>query len=148
MATLGQVHRAWRRFLKAALIGTGITLPQLEVLRALQRHTRLHPSEIAILLDCDRTTASAVIARLAAARWVRVAPNEQNRKYRDVRLTPEGLARLAHVTDLLDMPGRSHFDPLSCLDAAARAAFARILDELLGHRENAPFNGMPDDTQA
>ena len=70
MPQLGlQTDRGWRRFLKRTLVGTGITLPQLDVLRALAANGRLHPSEIAVLLDCDRPTVSIMLGLPGRSRF-------------------------------------------------------------------------------
>jgi DNA-binding MarR family transcriptional regulator len=142
MDGLTRAGRSWRRWLQQVLVGTGITLPQLEVLRALEGGEALNPSRIATLLEYDRPTMSCVLRALTEADWVSVRPNPVNAKYRDVRLVARGRAKLDEIAAHLALSGRRRFDPMSCLDPSEQLAIAGIIEKLNTHLARAPWRGV------
>jgi DNA-binding MarR family transcriptional regulator len=142
MYALWRVHLIWRRWLQGVLVGQGITLPQLEVLRLLEVRKCLNPSQIAPELGCDRSTVTCILRNLVAAEWITVEPNRDNAKFRDVRLTPRGSAKLDAVAAHIALPERGRFDPVSCLATSERRTLLAILEKLNEHLASAPWRGV------
>ncbi|WP_100446076.1 MarR family winged helix-turn-helix transcriptional regulator [Glycomyces xiaoerkulensis] len=84
---IGRLHRLVSRRFDLALRPLGLTLPQLEILAALQIGGRLKPGAIADALAVERSTISRNLSRMEGQGWIRVES------------APSGYSKAAELTD-------------------------------------------------
>jgi len=114
MALIGQSHLTWKRYLQAGLVGHGITLKQLYLLRQLVKREFLNPSRIAEMLYCDCPTATVVIGNMEKKGWVIREKDLENRRRVCVQITPAGRDKLEEVITSSESASRDKVDPLAC----------------------------------
>ncbi|MFB8085050.1 MarR family winged helix-turn-helix transcriptional regulator [Streptomyces sp. NPDC055992] len=84
-------QREGNRMLIQALKPHGITPSQAEVLRLLQQHGTLSLSGLGQLLVCESgTNPSRLVERVVTAGLVERRPDTEDRRYLQLRLTPQG----------------------------------------------------------
>ena len=77
-----------------ALAETGMRVTQYTLLVQLRRAELISMSELAELLDMDRTTLTRNLKALIELRWVEVKPAKDDARVRLVRITDAGIAQL------------------------------------------------------
>jgi DNA-binding MarR family transcriptional regulator len=77
-----------------ALAETGMRVTQYTLLVQLRRAEQISMSELAELLDMDRTTLTRNLKALIELRWVEVKPAKDDARVRLVRITDAGIAQL------------------------------------------------------
>ena len=77
-----------------ALAETGMRVTQYSLLVQLRRSEQVSMSELAELLDMDRTTLTRNLKPLIELRWVEVKPGKDDARVRLVRITAAGTAKL------------------------------------------------------
>jgi DNA-binding MarR family transcriptional regulator len=77
-----------------ALAETGMRVTQYTLLVQLRRAEEVSMTELAELLDMDRTTLTRNLKPLVELRWVEVKPGKDDARVRLVRITDAGIAQL------------------------------------------------------
>jgi DNA-binding MarR family transcriptional regulator len=77
-----------------ALAETGMRVTQYSLLVQLRRSEEVSMTELAELLDMDRTTLTRNLKALIELRWVEVKPGKDDARVRLVRITDAGIAQL------------------------------------------------------
>ena len=129
MSRLGIAFLTWRRFLQKRLSPYRITLKQQYVLRQLAKTDYVFPSDIAVMLFCDRPTATVVIDNLAKQGWVVRKRDNNNRKFIRIAITPAGRSKMRELAAMQSDP----FDPLACFTTKEMERFAYLLEKLNDH---------------
>jgi DNA-binding MarR family transcriptional regulator len=129
MSRLGVAFLTWRRYLQKGLAPHGITLKQQYVLRQLAKTDYLYPSDIAVMLFCDRPTASVILDNLEKQGWIRREKDSENRKFLRISITPAGKTKLQELTAIQPLP----FDPLACFSEEEIQQFEALLAKLNKH---------------
>jgi DNA-binding MarR family transcriptional regulator len=133
MSLISRTHLTWKRHLQAGLVGQGITLKQLFVLRRLAKARFLHPAEIAEMLFCDRPTAAVVLRNMEKRGWILCEPDPDSRRRVLVRITPQGRRKLRAVMNSAKSQRTGAFDPMACFRPAQTARLETLLRTLLEH---------------
>ena len=129
MSRLGIAFLTWRRFLQKRLSPYHITIKQQYVLRQLANTDTLFPSDIAIMLFCDRPTATVVIDNLAKQGWIVRERDNKNHKFIRIAITPAGRSKLEELAAIPADP----FDPLACFTTEEIEQFGCLLAKLNKH---------------
>jgi DNA-binding MarR family transcriptional regulator len=87
--------RVATRLYDARLAGSGLRVGQVALLAQIRRHPRSSTSRLAQLLAIERSTVVRDVQVLARMGLVISEPNPQDRRGRQVSLTPQGNQRLA-----------------------------------------------------
>ncbi len=135
MSRIGVIFLTWRRCLQKRILPYGITLKQLYILRQLQKKEVLSPSEIAVLLYCDRPTATSILNTMKAKGWVMSERDPLNMKKQRIILTDAGLKKLSSLSGFSLEPD---FDPLACFTLEERSQFELLLQKLSAHMNKLP----------
>jgi len=77
-----------------ALAETGMRVTQYSLLVQLRRSEEVSMSELAELLDMDRTTLTRNLKPLIELRWAEVKAGKEDARVRRVRITGSGIAQL------------------------------------------------------
>ncbi|MGW2477235.1 MarR family winged helix-turn-helix transcriptional regulator [Streptomyces sp. NPDC001665] len=94
-------QREGNRMLIQALKPHGITPSQAEVLRLLQQHGTLSLSGLGQLLVCESgTNPSRLVERVVTAGLVERRPDTEDRRYLQLRLTPQGQSLATAVAEI------------------------------------------------
>ncbi|MFF4796286.1 MarR family winged helix-turn-helix transcriptional regulator [Streptomyces sp. NPDC001276] len=96
LSAVGSVRRELGRVLPY-----GCSSGSATVLALLGRDGDMRIGRVAELLGVDTSVTSRHIAHLAARGWIHRSPDPADRRSRILRLTPEGRARLAELSDRL-----------------------------------------------
>lgn len=80
---------------------TGLTAPQLVVLRALNQHGSLKPSTLAREVSLSQPTITAILDRLERAELVQRVRNPDDRRAVLAQLTDKGMATATSAPELL-----------------------------------------------
>ncbi len=88
--TLSWIFLEWRRLLSKALMPYGVTIQQFYILSLLNKKGSLVASQVAVLLHCDRPTASVIIQHLVKKDLILKVQRGQNKKYYDLELSAKG----------------------------------------------------------
>jgi DNA-binding MarR family transcriptional regulator len=123
MSRLGIVFLMWKRRLQKRLVGRGVSLKQLYLLRRLARRGSMMPSEVADKLFCDRPTASVIIRNMERKGWIVKERDPKNARQVLISLSPAGRAKAEELGGALSGAG----DPLACLSPEERQAFEAAL---------------------
>jgi len=134
---IGESFLMWRRHRQSQLAPHRITLQQAHVLAQLERHERLHPSDIADMLFCDRPTASTILRNLERKGWISRTRDPANRKFAIVKLSRDGAEKLNTLRDLAPFAS-DPFDPLGCFDSNEVALLESLLGKLHKHLKTIP----------
>lgn len=114
--------------------GFDLTPVQFAALDAVQAQPGIDQARLAELIAYDRATIGGVIERLEHKGWVRRVIRPQDRRARELSLTPEGervLAALLPVVNALQV------DILQPLSAAEQTRFVSLVRKLLGPQGSA-----------
>ncbi|MGV3576059.1 MAG: MarR family winged helix-turn-helix transcriptional regulator [Devosia sp.] len=87
-----EVGRAFRRQLEEQTRDHDLTLPQWRIITRLGREDGMSQVELALAIDTDPMTLSAILKRLSDRKLVRRKPDPQDGRAKIVTLTDEGLA--------------------------------------------------------
>ncbi|AUG80244.1 MarR family transcriptional regulator [Kitasatospora sp. MMS16-BH015] len=125
-------QREGNRLLIQALKPHGITPSQAEVLRLLQQHGTLSLSGLGQLLACESgTNPSRLVERVVAAGLVERRTDAEDRRYLQLRLTPEGRRLAAAVAEIEEALYSAMDAAAEGLDTEAMLAFLhRFIDPL------------------
>ena len=93
-ALLRRLNRRVTAVFDRALAPLGLRVTQYSLLSNLRRTPQATLTELAPLLDMDRTTLTRNLKPLVAAGWVRQRQDAQDARARSVELTPAGRALL------------------------------------------------------
>lgn len=88
------LSRVITRVYDDALAAVGLTANQLNILTAIEQHEALTPSELARLLDMDKSTVSRTTARMIEHGWIEECRNGDLRSV-DLLLTAAGRRKRA-----------------------------------------------------
>lgn len=132
MALMGTTFLTWRRALQQRYLVGGVTLKQLYLLRQLKAKDFLYPAEIAEMLFCDRPTATVVISNMEKKSWLLREKDPENGRRVRVRLTAQGLAKLAEL-EALEADWEDSFDPEACFSSEERVQMIGLLKKLENH---------------
>jgi DNA-binding MarR family transcriptional regulator len=94
LSAIGSVRRELGRIVPA-----GCSEGSATVLALLGRHGALRIGKVTELLGVDLSVTSRHVAQLATLGWVDRRPDPADRRSRILRLTPEGRARLAELSE-------------------------------------------------
>ncbi|TDD93620.1 MarR family winged helix-turn-helix transcriptional regulator [Actinomadura rubrisoli] len=137
---LAQVGRAGRARMGRMMDEHGLGLWHFAVLAALDDSGHASQRELGTRLRIDPSDLVEVVGRLEAAGLVRRDRDPADRRRYLVELTPEGRAELDTVTRrAADLDA----ELLAPLDAADRAAYARMTRVLLTHHDPRARPGTP-----
>lgn len=103
----------WRRFLQKRLVGYDITLPQLSLLKELNKKEFLLPLEIADYLHCDRPTASVIIKNLEKKELICRKKDEKNSKFHRIYISGKGQDYIQMIDSSVPELTVSPFDVLT-----------------------------------
>ncbi|TYO91473.1 MarR family winged helix-turn-helix transcriptional regulator [Oceanicella actignis] len=121
----------------AAIYGAehGISIPEWRVLCHLSQVEQVSVREIHGRVDMDKSKVSRAAARLAAAGYVRKAPDPEDRRLVALSLTPAGRRLMDEIA-----PKALAFERRmrAALAPEEAAAFDRALDKLLASLRDAP----------
>ncbi|MER7674333.1 MarR family transcriptional regulator [Kitasatospora sp. NPDC096128] len=125
-------QREGNRLLIQALKPHGITPSQAEVLRLLQQHGTLSLNGLGQLLVCESgTNPSRLVDRVVAAGLVERRPDEVDRRYLQLSLTPEGERLAGAVAEIEEFLYAGMDAAAEGLDTDAMLAFLhRFIDPL------------------
>ena len=130
MQRLSLAFLTWRRFLQKRIAPYNITLKQAFVLRQLAKTEFMYPSKIAVLLFCDRPTATVILKNMERQGWISRERDPQNRKYTRIRITERGREK---QTEIEQGNTFQTVDPLACFDAQEGQELDRLLAKLNKH---------------
>jgi DNA-binding MarR family transcriptional regulator len=111
-----------------AIVTSGLTSPQFAVLALLADGEELDQRTIAEGAALDKSTCGDLVDRLARRGLVAAGPDPDNRRRKLVRITDEGVARLAAAAP---QQREVHSAALARLSAADRAELNRLLLKML-----------------
>jgi DNA-binding MarR family transcriptional regulator len=124
---LADNSRQLRRLFDARVRNLGLTGPQARLLLALERNPGENQVFYAERLEIEPITLTRIIDRLEDAGWVKRQSDPADRRARILHLTDKSrgivIALRASVEALFD-------DMLEGFDAAERASFAQMLDQI------------------
>jgi DNA-binding MarR family transcriptional regulator len=112
-----------------AIVTSGLTSPQFAVLALLGGGEELDQRTIAEGAALDKSTCGDLIDRLARRGLVEAGPDPDNRRRKLVRITGEGLQRLAAAAP---QQREVHSAALARLSETDRAELNRLLVKMLG----------------
>jgi DNA-binding MarR family transcriptional regulator len=112
-----------------AIVGSGLTSPQFAVLALLANGEELDQRTIAEGAALDKSTCGDLVDRLARRGLVAAGPDPDDRRRKLVRITGEGLERLA---DAAPRQREVHSAALAQLSETDRAELNRLLLKMLG----------------
>ena len=131
--------RALRRILRATENGnrrlaaaTGLTPSQLLVLREIDASSATTPGQIAQHLQFGHATITAIVDRLVALDLVTRTRGERDRRQVMLRVTTEGVRRMADAPDMLQQIFTDRFAALPTREQAMILAGAERLAIILG----------------
>jgi DNA-binding MarR family transcriptional regulator len=136
MSKIGVIFLTWRRCLQKRILPYGITLKQLYILRRLLKRGFLYLSEIAVLLFCDRPTATSILHTMNRKGWIISARDPLNMKKQRVILTEAGSDKCTSLSGFSLEPA---FDPMACFTPEERPQFEALLQKLAVHMKNLPY---------
>ena len=113
LISLRKINRAIDLHSKKLAKETGLTAPQLMVLKSMEITKRAKPSEIARQVHLSQATITSIVDRLVSAGLVVRQRNEQDRRSLQIVLTEEGEKRLAGAPELLQEGFLAAFDRLA-----------------------------------
>lgn len=135
MSRIGVIFLTWRRCLQKRIQPYGITLKQLYILRRLQKKDFLYPSDVAVLLFCDRPTATSILHTMQRKGWIISVRDQLNMKKQRVMLTDAGREKVSSLSGFSMEPA---FDPMACFTLEERSQFEVLLQKLASHMRNLP----------
>ena len=109
--------------------GLDLTSVQFAALDAIAQASDLDQASLAATIGFDRATIGGVVDRLEQKGYVQRVVNAQDRRARQLNLTPEGQALLAASRPVVEALQAPILAPLS---AAERATFMRLARKALG----------------
>lgn len=109
LIALRRITRAIDLHSKRLARETGLTVPQLLVLKEIAASEQAKPSEVAKNIHLSQATVTSIIDRLERAELLVRARSEHDRRAVDLTLTEEGRRRLADAPDLLQADFISQF---------------------------------------
>jgi DNA-binding MarR family transcriptional regulator len=112
-----------------AIVGSGLTSPQFAVLALLANGEELDQRTIAEGAALDKSTCGDLVDRLARRGLVAAGPDPDDRRRKLVRITGEGLERLAAAAP---RQREVHSAALARLSETDRAELNRLLLKMLG----------------
>jgi DNA-binding MarR family transcriptional regulator len=112
-----------------AIATSGLTSPQFAVLALLANGGELDQRTIAEGAALDKSTCGDLVDRLARRGFVEAGPDPDDRRRKLVRITGEGLGRLAAATP---QQREVHSAALARLSETDRAELNRLLLKMLG----------------
>lgn len=101
LIALRRIIRAVNLRSKRLVKETGLTAPQLVVLRALNQHGSLKPSTLAREVSLSQPTITAILDRLERAELVQRVRNPDDRRAVLAQLTDKGMATATSAPELL-----------------------------------------------
>lgn len=101
LVALRRITRAIDLQSKRLLKETGLTAPQLVVLRALEREGPLPPSKIADRVSLSPATVTTIVERLTRLGLVERRPRESDRRGVEISLTEAGRSAYRSAPELL-----------------------------------------------
>jgi DNA-binding MarR family transcriptional regulator len=125
------LRRAARRISQRydeALAPAGLRVAQFSILATLHARERWSVHELADKLELERTTMGKNLRPLERDGLVRMAVDEEDRRGRQITLTPDGLRRLEAATELWAAAQRA-FE-----EANGKRKVRELRDELAGLR--------------
>jgi MarR family transcriptional regulator, organic hydroperoxide resistance regulator len=137
--------RAWKTLLEllrlekthmAALFAPYELTPQLAHAIHVTPPEGLTMRELATQLVCDASNATGVVDRLEKRGFLERVPHAQDRRIKQVRLTPAGRRMREKLDELLLIPPPS----IGALSAADQKALQGILERALAHAEAERLN--------
>ena len=131
-----QVHAELKELARDA----GLTDTQADALWRLSRGREMTARRLAELLQCDASTATAMIDRLEKRGLVRRVPHPTDRRAKVIQLTPEGCALrdrvIRHTTE---------HSPFALLDHGSKLRLHALLREVIdGPRPTGEAAGVKD----
>jgi DNA-binding MarR family transcriptional regulator len=108
----------------------GLTPAQCHVLRLLQPGVAMPMRRLAEGLGCDASNVTGIVDRLEARGLVERRPAQQDRRVKELALTPAGIAVRAQMLERLTKPP----EPIASLSAQDQQALCAILRRALGKR--------------
>ena len=135
---LRRLERGLRLLAREIEASTGASAAQLFVLEQLADGAGLSLGELASRTLTDRSSVSAVVERLVAAKLVSRGESSRDRRRADVRITRAGRRALALAPPA---PTRRLIDAVASLPARTRRQLATTLGQLnlaLGFESNRP----------
>lgn len=136
ISKIGVIFLTCRRHLQRFILPHKITLKQYYVLNQLRKTDALNPSQIAVMLFCDRPTATVVINNMARQGWVRKEKDPENGKQVRIILTDEGKRKILEMAPYFSSPD-STVDPFACLTANEKEQLDRIIDKVYRNLRDA-----------
>jgi DNA-binding MarR family transcriptional regulator len=131
---LGIAFLTWRRYVQRHVTAHDITLKQSFVLgRLAEQDGCLLPSRIALLLFCDRPTATVIVKNMEKRGWVRRERDTEDRRQKRVTITEAGRQKLAEIQEQVWEPLEAAFDPLGCLNHDEIETLDGLLARLVKH---------------
>ena len=109
--------------------GLDLTSVQFAALDTIARHSGIDQATLAATISFDRATIGGVIDRLEQKGLVQRVVSEQDRRARQLHLTPEGAQLLAASRPVVEALQAEILAPLS---AAERATFLALAHKALG----------------
>lgn len=109
--------------------GFDLTSVQFAALDALAAQPGIDQATLAATIGFDRTTIGGVVERLEAKGWVRRVISAQDRRARELALTPQGAEVLAALRPVVE---RLQGEILAPLSGAEREAFLALARKALG----------------
>jgi len=139
MQAIGTASLVWKRYAQKHVHPFGVTLNQYEVLRRLHQNKILHPSDIAEMLFCDRSTATVVIRNMEKKGWVKRQIDPQDHRRFEVTLSSTGLKKYKEVPwDTPDFQ-KSRFKPTACFSKEEKGQLVYLLAKLNAHLDAIKF---------
>jgi MarR family transcriptional regulator, organic hydroperoxide resistance regulator len=123
---LDQLHRHLVDYGESRIGGLGLTMPQAELLRGLG--SPLPMNQIAGRMHCDASNVTGIVDRLEGRGLVERRVRADDRRVKEIALTPEGRRLKRQVDGVLR--GTPGFGALHAEDQATlRGLLARVLQE-------------------
>jgi DNA-binding MarR family transcriptional regulator len=139
---LYQVGLLFRRDLMRALAQHGLTPEQWQILVALEeQHAGLNQNQLAALTLKDKHSVSRILARMAAAGWVKRAKSQDDGRAVVVQSTAKSRAALGSMIDSLDGHFRRVNGALTLTERRSLLALLRRLREVLEDEGSASGGG-------
>lgn len=112
LTALRKITRAIDLYSKKLAKETGLTAPQLIVLREVHKIGRVKPSEIARQVHLSQATVTTIIDRLVKADLVTRERSQSDRRSVKIALTDQGRAKISAAPELLQQEFLASFTAL------------------------------------
>ena len=134
---------AYRVRFEDELRGTGVTLPQLRLLKAVEQQTEASAAAIARLCQVTPQTLHAMLARAVREGWIVRGSSHRNHRFVTAALTSQGKAILEHGTGLKE---RLDAELWRGVPASAMRAMRETLEAGLAnlHPPDPAWSAAPD----